>query len=148
MAFTLDDARAYVAEFRWQYAKTMPQWPHEYTVREWRQDGEREFSEFVALIRRDGIVKPWPPDAPTPRYQHTYLALDGWEYWTMGASVRKRPPQGAGARSYRDRRRRLSHLSLRPGAHARGALDRRLFRRWRRSSRSAHRSAATSRRRT
>jgi hypothetical protein len=45
------------------------------------------FFEFVVLIRRDGIVKPWPRDAATPRYRLTYLELDGWEYWSMGAPV-------------------------------------------------------------
>jgi hypothetical protein len=85
--FTTDDARAYIAEVRWQFAKTMPQWPHEYTVRKWRPDLERDFLEFVVLIRRDGIVKPWPRDAATPRYRLTYLELDGWEYWSMGAPV-------------------------------------------------------------
>ena len=39
-AFTTNHARAYVAGVRWQFAKTMPQWPHEYTVREWRLDLE------------------------------------------------------------------------------------------------------------
>ncbi len=87
MAFTADDARAYIAEARWQFAKTMPQWPHEYTVREWRPDLERQFFEFVFLIRRDGVVKPWPRDAPHPRYHHTYLELDGRDYWTMGAPL-------------------------------------------------------------
>jgi hypothetical protein len=57
MASTLEDARAYVADVRWQYPKTMAQWPHEYTVREWRPDREQEFFEFVVLIRRDGIAK-------------------------------------------------------------------------------------------
>jgi hypothetical protein len=87
MAFTTDDASAYIAKVHWQFAKTMPQWPHEYTVRAWRPDLEREFLEFVVLIRRDGVVKPWPRDAATPRYHHTYLELDGWVYWTMGAPV-------------------------------------------------------------
>jgi hypothetical protein len=87
--FLTDDARAYIAKVRWQFAKTMPQWPHEYTVRAWRLDLEQEFFEFVMLIRRDGIVKPWPPDAATPRHHHTYLELDGWEYWSMGAPARE-----------------------------------------------------------
>jgi hypothetical protein len=87
VAFTTDDARAYIAMVRWQFAKTMPQWPHEYTVRAWRPEHESEFFEFVALIRRDGVVKPWPRDAATPRYHHTYLELNGWEYWSMGAPV-------------------------------------------------------------
>jgi len=87
--FTADDARAYIAEVRWQFAKTMPQWPHEYTVRKWRPDRERDFVEFVLLIRRAGTVKPWPRDAKVPRYRLMYLELDGWEYWTMGAPVRE-----------------------------------------------------------
>jgi hypothetical protein len=87
MAFTIDDARAYIAAVPWQFAKTMPQWPHEYTVREWRPDLEQTFLEFVQLIRSDGTVKPWPRAAARPRCHHTYLSVDRWEYWTMGAPV-------------------------------------------------------------
>jgi hypothetical protein len=86
-AFTTADARTYIAEVRWQFAKTMPQWPHEYTVLKWRPDLEREFLGFVELIRRGGVVKPWPRDAASPRYRLTYLELDGWEYWSMGEPV-------------------------------------------------------------
>jgi hypothetical protein len=77
----------YIGLARWQFAKTMPQWPHEYTVGDWRPDLERDFVEFVALIRRDGIVKPWPADSPSPRYHHTYLQIDGWDYWSMGEPI-------------------------------------------------------------
>jgi hypothetical protein len=87
VTFTADDARAYIARVRWEFAKTMSQWPHEYTVRAWRSDLEREFVEFVVLIRRDGVVKAWPPDAVRPRYHHAYLELDSWEYWTMGEPI-------------------------------------------------------------
>ncbi|TMB89749.1 MAG: hypothetical protein E6J45_09825 [Chloroflexi bacterium] len=86
-AFTLDDARTYIATVKWQFAKTMPQWPHEYTVREWRPDLEAAFEALATLIRTTGIVKPWPRDAAQPRYRHPYLELDGWEYWTMGAPI-------------------------------------------------------------
>jgi hypothetical protein len=87
MTFGLDDARDYINLVKWQFAKTMPRWPHEYTVRQWRQDLERQFFEFVELIRRSGVVKPWPREASTPRYHHTYLEIDGWEYWTMGEPI-------------------------------------------------------------
>lgn len=87
MTFTIEDVRTYIAKVRWQVAKTMPQWPHEYTVREWRPELDEDFSAFVELIRRDGIVKPWPADVAVPRYRHTYLELDGWEYWTMGELI-------------------------------------------------------------
>lgn len=87
MAFTVDSARLYIADVRWQFAKTMPQWPHEYTVREWRPELQQEFEALVALIRSDGVIKPWPRDSGTPRYHHSYLELDGWEYWSMGAPI-------------------------------------------------------------
>jgi hypothetical protein len=87
VGFTVESARDFVAAVRWQFAKTMPQWPHEYTVRDWNPDRDAEFAAFVELIRRQGVVKPWPADAVTPRYHHTYLEIDDWDYWTMGAPV-------------------------------------------------------------
>jgi hypothetical protein len=86
MTFTLDKARAYISEVRWQFAKTMPQWPHEYTVRQWRPDKDADFAAFTLFIRAAGTVKPWPPDQ-TPKYRNSYLSIDEWEYWTMGASI-------------------------------------------------------------
>ena len=85
MPYTIDDARAYINQVRWQFADTMRQWPHCYTVRDWRPELEQEFVDFVALIRKTGIIKPWPADVKTPRYHHTYLEIDGWDYWSMGA---------------------------------------------------------------
>ena len=84
---TIDEARVYIASVRWQFAKTMPQWPHEYTVRAWLPDLEHSFFAFVELIRQEGEIKPWPREAASPRYQHAYFEVDGWEYWTMGAPV-------------------------------------------------------------
>ena len=84
MEFTCNDAAEYVTAVRWQFAKTMPQWPHEYTVRAWRPELVREFEAFARLIRELGVVKPWPREAVRPRYRHTYLLLGTWEYWTMG----------------------------------------------------------------
>ncbi len=87
VTFTIDDARSYISTVRWQFATTMPQWPHEYTVRSWNPARELRFEAFVTLIRAAGIVKPWPRDAPVPCYHHTYLDVDGWDYWTMGDAV-------------------------------------------------------------
>jgi hypothetical protein len=83
MSFTIDDARNYIAKVRWQFATTMPQWPHEYTVLRWRPEDAAEFFALVSLIRNDGVVKPWPRDSVKPRYHHHYLEVYGWEYWTM-----------------------------------------------------------------
>jgi hypothetical protein len=87
MNFTIDDARSYIDKVRWQFAKTMPQWPHEYTVRTWRPELASEFEALVALIRETGVVKPWPRDSKHPRYHHSYLVIDGWEYWSMGEPI-------------------------------------------------------------
>lgn len=84
---TIDEARNYIAMVHWQFVRRMPQWPHEYTVREWRQDLEDDFLALVALIRERGVVKAWPADSPRPRYHHGYLEIDGWEYWSMGAPI-------------------------------------------------------------
>lgn len=87
VAFSIDEARSYIGQVRWQFAKTMPQWPHEYTVREWRPDLEETFEAFARYTRSEGVVKPWPADSPTPRYHHRYLAIDGWDYWIMDGTI-------------------------------------------------------------
>ena len=87
MTFDLTAARTYIASVHWQFARTMPTIPHEYTVRRWRPELDAAFLAMVALIRRAGTVKPWPRGAATPRYHHTYLEIDGWQYWTMGEAV-------------------------------------------------------------
>ena len=85
--WTVDDAVTYIDAVRWQFAKTMPRWPHEYTVREWRPELDADFERFASLIRTAGVVKPWPRTSPTPRYHHTYLTIGDFEYWTMGAPL-------------------------------------------------------------
>jgi hypothetical protein len=85
--FGFDEARAYIAEVRWQFAKTMPQWPHEYTVRDWRPELEGTFEAFAGFTRSEGVVKPWPADSPTPRYHHRYVEIDGWDYWIMDGPI-------------------------------------------------------------
>jgi hypothetical protein len=64
-------------------------------------------------IRRAGVVKPWPADAPEPRYHHTYLEVDGWDYWTMGATVEETTVIN---------RARLKGSASSPGARASGRM--------------------------
>jgi hypothetical protein len=85
--FTIADADEYVAMVRWQFATTMPQWPHWYTVRAWRSDLEPQFEAFARLIRRDGVVAPWPRDSANPRYRNAYLLVGDWMYWTMPGTI-------------------------------------------------------------
>jgi hypothetical protein len=57
----------------------MPDQPHEYTVRGETPDEESDW--FVLQIREHGN---------RARYggrNYTYLEIDAWRYWTMGAPV-------------------------------------------------------------
>jgi hypothetical protein len=69
----------FVREAKWTYAKTMPQWPHEYIVRE-RVD-ENLFEQLVRHIREKGC------EAPFYDEKFIYYEEDGMLYWTMGAPV-------------------------------------------------------------
>lgn len=78
----------FVANSGWRYARTMPECPHEYTVRDLSPGGARttamgdlEFEWFVRLIRNKGVPSEW--GAVT----RPYLTLGGYKYWTMGAPV-------------------------------------------------------------
>lgn len=78
----------FVAGSGWRYAKTMPECPHEYTVRDLSPGGEKttamgdlEFEWFVRLIRAEGVLAEWGGQTKP------YLQVGGWRYWTMGAPV-------------------------------------------------------------
>lgn len=66
-------------EAKWTFAKTMPQWPHEYIVRD-RVD-ENLFEQLVRHIRAHGNAGAF--------YQETYIYFedDGVLYWPMGAPI-------------------------------------------------------------
>ncbi len=71
--------REFVDTEAWTFAKTMPEWPHEYLVRH-RVDS-RLFEALVHHIRRHGQEK---------RFYHrlfVYFEEDGFLYWTMGEPV-------------------------------------------------------------
>ena len=76
----IDTAKNYIASCRWQFAKTMPKNPHEYTLKAWNEicSSKVEFEKFVTWIREEGYERPF--------YGKMYLSMDidGWTYWTMG----------------------------------------------------------------
>ena len=73
--------RDYINRCEWTFAKTMPQWPHEYIVRSKCQLSDKEFEYFVWSQRTLGISKDWGP------YRHQYLYIDDYKYWTMGCAI-------------------------------------------------------------
>jgi len=58
-------------------AKSMPENPHQYSLREtWEND--EDFVNVVLFIRANGIEQRfW-------RKKYIYYYLDGYKYWTMG----------------------------------------------------------------
>ncbi len=69
----------FVASRRWIFARTMPQNPHEYTL---RRDGTHElFDEAVRFVRQHGVVE-FFRERP-----YKMLSLGSYEYWTMGAPL-------------------------------------------------------------
>lgn len=81
----------FISSRRWTYAKTMPDWPHEYTVKSWLPQRADEFIEFCQAIHDRGIVEPWPPPPAVAIYHNHYLAIGGLKYWTMGPSGDRDP---------------------------------------------------------
>jgi hypothetical protein len=73
------DLRAFVDTQDWTFAKTMPEWPHEYIVRD-RVDQEL-FERLVTHIRDHGYEGRF--------YERviTYHEEAGLVYWTMGAPL-------------------------------------------------------------
>jgi hypothetical protein len=66
------------AEFR--FAKSMPKFPHWYTLREtWKNDSD--FVDVVLFIRQNGVKKNfW-------KRSYIYYSANGYQYWTMGNPI-------------------------------------------------------------
>lgn len=82
---SIDDFKKFIGTRRWRYAKTMPQWPHEYSVRRFDDPAEDQvlFEEAVAFIRAYGERRRFEPTGKSS----VYLDIDGLQYWSMGAPV-------------------------------------------------------------
>jgi len=74
-----DALREFIDSSQWTFAKTMPEWPHEYIVRE-RVD-ENLFVQLVRHIRANGY------EGKFYRKSITYYDDGGLVYWTMGAPL-------------------------------------------------------------
>ena len=74
-----EDLKCFTKEERWTYAKTMPEWPHEYLVRE--RVNQELFVRVVMHIRANGY------DGRFYQRPIRYYDEDGWVYWTMGAPI-------------------------------------------------------------
>ncbi len=82
--FDVSAAVTFIAEARWQFAKTMPDWPHEYTVKDWRPETAPTFEAFCQYILDEGTVHPWPPPPASAVHHNHYLVVGEHNYWAMG----------------------------------------------------------------
>jgi len=71
--------RAFADNVEWTFAKTMPEWPHEYIVRD-RVD-EQLFVDLVGHIRTHGR------SGRFYEREIVYYEEAGLVYWTMGAPI-------------------------------------------------------------
>ena len=71
--------KKFIDNVNWAFAKTMPEWPHEYIVK--NKVDQRLFIETVRHIREFGY-KNYFYDKPL-----TYFEEDSLIYWTMGAPI-------------------------------------------------------------
>ena len=68
-----------IEKHEWRYAKSMPKYPHWYTLREdWN---DKDFVEFVLFIRKHGYKDYfWGKE-------YVKLNINGYQYWTMGCPI-------------------------------------------------------------
>ena len=80
-----DEFRKFIESRHWCFAKTMPQWPHEYTVRKFEDPNNQQalFEQAVVFIRTYGERRTFEPT----RKSSVYFDIDGRQYWTMGAPI-------------------------------------------------------------
>ncbi len=74
-----ENLQKFIDTEKWTFAKTMPEWPHEYIVRE--RVNKNLFEQLVCHIRANGSEGDF--------YDVTYIYFEngGLLYWTMGAAV-------------------------------------------------------------
>ena len=74
-----DERLAFIAAHPWTFARTMPQYPHWYVVKDRCRDPV-EFERMVIAIRLDGYVELWG----TKKRRFICLNIGDYKYWTMG----------------------------------------------------------------
>ena len=74
-----DSLCKFIDSSRWTFAKTMPEWPHEYIVRK-KVDNDL-FILLVLFIRNNGYERKFY------KKDITYYEYGGLIYWTMGSPI-------------------------------------------------------------
>ena len=79
----IQEAKEFINSVRWQYAKTYPNAPHEYTVLSWMPENKAKMVEFAYLIQSSGREEVY--------YKKKFKVLDinEYKYWTMDYPLEK-----------------------------------------------------------
>jgi hypothetical protein len=74
----LDFCREFIEKRRWQFARTQPWNPHQYTIKLWLPEEMDDFYRFATLIATQGFTAPWG------KRSWPYLDIDEHTYYTFG----------------------------------------------------------------
>lgn len=72
-----EEIEKYIASVKWQFAKSMPEIPHEYIVIENYPEKTEETNKFIAEIKENGYIKNFYSK------EYKYLEIDGYKYWVI-----------------------------------------------------------------
>jgi hypothetical protein len=96
--FELEELLAVIGRLSFRVAKSMPQIPHQYTVRGTAAD-EADYIALHNAIRADGVIERWhgrrvigsnPIERGPGRPMRYLYPGDGWRYWYMSALTRSK----------------------------------------------------------
>ena len=76
---TQEELERWIESARWQFARTMPKNPHEYTLKKWHDP--ESFERVVHHIRENGYPNKYGS------WWYTQLDVGGHFYWTQGADL-------------------------------------------------------------
>ncbi|MBP5602347.1 MAG: hypothetical protein J6X78_06435 [Treponema sp.] len=74
---TLGQAETFLSSLRWQYAKTYPTCPHEYTCLTWQPEIKKQMVDFAHLIQDAGYTERFG------KRDYRVLVIGNMKYWTM-----------------------------------------------------------------
>lgn len=77
--FDLDTARDYIDSVRWKFASTMPDWPHEYTVKGWRPELHSDFEAFCRPIKAQECGGAVAARTCAADHHNHYLVIGEWK---------------------------------------------------------------------
>lgn len=77
----IEEAKIFIKNQAWIFAKTMPEMPHEYIKK--NLFILYDFNQFVKLIREEGYSEKFNGRT------YVYLNIGKFKYWTMGAPINK-----------------------------------------------------------